>query len=125
MALSRDEFESLVQEIFDSLPERFQENMENVRIVVEDEPGQEIIARMRVRAPNILLGLYEGIPLNKRGGWYGMSPAVPDKISLYKKNIERDASGPLDVYERIRRVLIHEIAHYYGLNEEEVRAAGF
>lgn len=125
MSLPLQEFENLVQEIFDSLPERFQENMENVRIVVEDEPRRETMEKMGIRSPNVLLGLYEGIPLNKRGGWYGMSPAVPDKISLYKKNIERNAKSPLDVYEIIRRVLIHEIAHYYGLNEEEVRAAGF
>ena len=125
MAFSKEEFESLAQEIFDSLPERFQENMENVRIVIEDEPSHETITKMGIHSPNILLGLYEGIPLNKRGGWYGMSPAVPDKISLYKKNIERGAENASAVYERIRRVLIHEIAHYYGMNEDEVRAAGF
>lgn len=125
MAFSKEEFENLTQEIFDSLPERFQANMENVRIVIEDEPGNDTVTKMGIHSPNILLGLYEGIPLNKRGGWYGMSPAVPDKISLYKKNIERGAENASEVYERIRRVLIHEIAHYYGMNEVEVRAAGF
>lgn len=125
MAFSKEEFENLTQEVFDSLPERFQENMENVRIVIEDEPSHEITTKMGIHSPNFLLGLYEGIPLNKRGGWYGMSPAVPDKISLYKKNIERGAESAPEIYERIRRVLIHEIAHYYGMNEDEVRAAGF
>ena len=125
MAFSKEEFENLAQKVFDSLPERFQENMENVRIVVEDEPGAETMKQMRIYSPNILLGLYEGIPLNKRGGWYGMSPVVPDKISLYKINIERGAGSLTEIYERIRRVLIHEIAHYYGMNEDEVRAAGY
>ncbi len=125
MAFSKEEFENLAQEVFDSLPERFQENMENVRIVVEDEPSAEAMKQMRIYSPNILLGLYEGIPLNKRGGWYGMSPVVPDKISLYKINIERGAGSLTEIYERIRRVLIHEIAHYYGMNEDEVRAAGY
>ena len=125
MALSREEFESLAQEVFDALPERFQQNMENVRIAIEEEPLEETLVRMGIRSPATLLGLYEGIPLNKRGVWYGMYPVVPDKISLYKKNIERGAQNTDELRMRVRHVLIHEIAHYYGMNEEEVRAAGY
>ncbi len=125
MVFSKEEFENLAQEVFDSLPDQFQQNMENVSIVVEDEPGVETLNKMRIQSPNVLLGLYEGIPLNKRGGWYGMSASVPDKISLYKTNIERGAASVAEIHARIRRVLIHEIAHYYGMNEDEVRAAGY
>lgn len=123
--LSREEFESITQEIFDSLPEQFQRNMENVRIVIEDVPTKETLKRTGFRSPSDLLGLYEGIPLNRRGTWYGMYPVFPDKISLYKDNIERGAQSVNELRERIRDTLIHEIAHYYGMNEEEVRAAGY
>jgi predicted Zn-dependent protease with MMP-like domain len=125
MVLSLAEFEGLTQEQFDALPEQFQHHLENVQIVVELEPSKEILSRMGIRTPATLYGLYEGIPLNKRGVWYGMYPAAPDKISLYKKNIERGATTLDELKERIRHVLVHEIAHYYGMNEDEVRAAGY
>ena len=125
MALSEEEFEELTQQIFDALPEQFQRNMENVRITVEDEPTRETLTKMNIRSTSDLFGLYEGVPLNKRGTWYGMYPVVPDKISLYKKNIERGAASIDELRVRIRHVLVHEIAHYYGMDEEEVRAAGY
>ncbi len=125
MTLTREEFEDLVQQAFDELPAQFQQNMENVSISVENEPARETLVRMGIRSREGLLGLYEGIPLNKRGTGYGMYPAVPDRISLYKKNIERGARTREELQARIRDVLIHEIAHYYGMDEEEVRAAGY
>jgi predicted Zn-dependent protease with MMP-like domain len=125
MGLAREEFERMTQEVFDSLPAQFQQNMENVSVIVEDEPTEEILARMGIRSTQTLFGLYEGIPLNRRGTWYGMNAVVPDKISLYKQNIERGAGNEPELRARIRHVLIHEIAHYYGMNEDEVRAAGY
>jgi predicted Zn-dependent protease with MMP-like domain len=115
----------MTQEAFDTLPEQFQRNMENVRIVIEERPDSETLARMNIESHTELLGLYEGVPLNKRGTWYGMSPVVPDKITLYKENIERSVRTTRELREQISHVLIHEIAHYYGMNEEDVRAAGY
>lgn len=123
--VSREQFEILTQEIFDSLPEQFQRNMENVRIAIEDVPTRETLKKTGFHSPSDLLGLYEGIPLNQRGTSYGMHPVFPDKISLYKDNIERDARNDQELRESIRDTLIHEIAHYYGMNEDEVRAAGY
>jgi predicted Zn-dependent protease with MMP-like domain len=125
MTLSREEFEILTQQVFDSLPEHFQQNMENVRVVVENEPSPETLRRMKIQSTSSLLGLYEGVPLNKRGTWYGMYPVEPDKISLYKRNIERGTQTLHELTERIRDTLIHEIAHYFGMSETEVRAAGY
>ncbi|HXF99533.1 MAG TPA: metallopeptidase family protein [Bacteroidota bacterium] len=125
MTLTREEFEELAQEAFDNLPQEFQRHMDNVTIAVEEEPSRETLERMHLSSASSLLGLYEGIPLNQRGTWYGMSPVVPDRISLYKKNIERGARSREEIRRRIRDVLIHEIAHYYGMSEEEVRAAGY
>ena len=125
MGLEREEFERMTQEIFDSLPAQFQQNMENVSVIVEDEPTKEILVRMGIRSTETLFGLYEGIPLNRRGTWYGMNAVVPDKISLYKQSIERSAGNETELRARIQHVLIHEIAHYYGMDEDEVRAAGY
>ena len=125
MTLSREEFENLTQQVFDALPDLFQQNMENVRIVVEDEPTHETLRKVGLHSSASLLGLYEGVPLNKRGAWYGMYAVVPDKISLYKRNIERGAESIEELTDRIRSVLIHEVAHYYGMSETEVREAGY
>jgi predicted Zn-dependent protease with MMP-like domain len=123
--LEKEQFEQIAQEAFDSLPEVFQTNMENVHIVVEDFPHPETSKKVGVRSGGMLLGLYEGVPLSKRGTWYGMYPALPDKITLYKKNIERVATSERAIREKIREVLIHEIAHHFGMDEEEVRNAGY
>lgn len=125
MVLAREEFERFAQDVFDSLPEQFQQNIENVQIIIEDDPSHETLRKMGIHSPSVLMGLYEGVPLNKRGTGYGMYPVGPDKISLYKNNIEHGARSEEELRQRVRQVLIHEIAHYYGMNEEEVRAAGY
>ena len=123
--MDKTEFEAIAQEVFDSLPEAFRHNIENVHIVVEEIPGLHTMRKTGIRSGSMLLGLYEGIPLNKRGTAYGMYPAIPDKITLYKQNIESVAGRDEEVRAKIREVLIHEIAHYFGMNEEEVRSAGY
>jgi predicted Zn-dependent protease with MMP-like domain len=69
------------------------------------------------------LGLYQGIPLTHRGTWYGASPTLPDRISLYQKNIEAQCKNDDELVERIREVLFHELGHYFGMNEREIRSA--
>lgn len=123
--MDKAEFESIAQEVFDSLPEPFRQNIENVHIVVEDIPDSHTTHKTGVHSGSMLLGLYEGIPLSKRGTAYGMYPATPDKITLYKQNIESIVRTDEAVRAKIREVLIHEIAHYFGMNEEEVRNAGY
>lgn len=123
--MDRTTFEAIAEEEFAALPEMFRHNIENVHIVVEDIPTREVNARMGISANGMLLGLYEGVPLTKRGTWYGMYPVVPDKITLYQRNIETVARTEGEIRRRIREVLIHEIAHYFGMNEDEVRKAGY
>lgn len=120
-----EEFEHIAQEAFDALPKELQERVENVQIVVEDLPGWEIVRRMQLPSPRSLLGLYEGVPLTRRGTHYGAYPVVPDKITLYRRNIERVAGSDERIRETIRDVLIHEIAHHYGMDEDQVREAGY
>ncbi len=123
--MEQEDFEQLAQEAFDGLPEELQDRVENLHIVVEDVPGEEVVRRMKLSSREALLGLYEGVPLTHRGVHYGMWPVVPDKITLYKRNIEREARTVGAIRLKIREVLIHEIAHHYGMNEDQIRKAGF
>ena len=123
--MDREEFEKVVEDVFDSLPARFHATIENVHIVVEDLPDARVNRRQGIRSGGMLLGLYEGIPLTKRGVDYGMYPVLPDRITLFKHNIETVARDGQDLREKIREVLIHEIGHYYGMSETEIRRAGY
>ena len=123
--MTREEFEHVVAESFEILPEKFKEAVENVGIVVEDQPDDDIVRSMRLPSRRSLLGLYQGVPLTKRGTWYGMSPTVPDKISLYQENIELECRNPATLKEKIAEVLIHELGHYFGMSEKEIRKAGY
>ncbi len=73
----------------------------------------------------MLLGLYEGIPLSKRGSDYGVYPVIPDTITLFQRNIESVSRSEAEVRKRIREVLIHEIGHYFGMTDAEIRKAGY
>jgi len=120
--MTRERFELIAQEAFDGLPGNFRERIENVHIVVEDYPAEEV-AGQGGRNKFSLLGLYQGIPLTKRGTWYGASPTVPDKITLYQRNIESTCRDEREIRERIVEVLFHEIGHYFGMNEAQIRNA--
>lgn len=123
--MEKTEFERVAQEAFDALPEELQRKIENVRIVVEDLPTNEALRKSKVSAGAMLLGLYEGIPLDRRGEHYGVFPVVPDTITLYQRNIESVVRSEAELREKIREVLIHEIAHYFGMTEQEIRKAGY
>lgn len=118
------EFEQIAQEEFELLPPAFQDRMENVRVVVEYLPDDDVLRKARVSSRYALLGLYQGIPMTHRTTGYGTYPVVPDTITLFQHNIE-SASAKGQVRRKIREVLIHEIGHYFGMNEEEIRLAGF
>ena len=123
--MDRPSFEHIVEQTFERLPETFKKAIENVGVVVEDYPSDELVKKLRLRSKRDLLGLYQGIPLTQRGSWYGMSAVAPDKISLYQQNIEALCSNDDEIRAKIFEVLIHEIGHYFGMSEEEVRAAGY
>ncbi|MBI1807247.1 MAG: metallopeptidase family protein [Ignavibacteria bacterium] len=123
--MDRESFELIVEQTFDRLPERFKQAIENVGVVVEDFPDEELVRKLRLPSKYHLLGLYQGIPLPARGPWYGTTPVAPDKISLYQKNIEGRCTSEKEICDRIYEVLLHEIGHYFGMTEKEIRDAGF
>lgn len=119
MKVSEEEFEGLVAEAINSLPEKFKEKMENIAIAIEDLPSQELLIEMKIKSPYGLLGLYRGVPYPRRGIWY--RNVLPDKIIIFKKPIEVRCRNKEDIKESVRRVVIHEIGHYFGLGEADLR----
>ena len=102
-------FERLVDEALDELPDDIRSVMSNIAVTVEDEPppGQP------------LLGLYQGVPLGRRGPYY--AGALPDKITIYRSPIERMTGGSPELLRRqVRRTVLHEIAHHFGISDERL-----
>jgi predicted Zn-dependent protease with MMP-like domain len=123
--LEREEFEKIAQEEFEALPDAFRSRMENVHVVVEEIDSRPTRRRAGIYNGSMLLGLYEGVPLSKRGTNYGLFPVLPDRITLYQRNIESTVESKEHLRERVREVMIHEIAHHFGMSEREIRDAGY
>ena len=123
--MDHQSFENAAHEIFETLPPYFRERLENVYVVVEDSPSPELVRRMKLRASTTLLGLYEGVPMNRRGISYGSYAILPDRITLFRENILRVVEGDERIRGKIREVLIHEIGHHFGMTEDEIRRAGY
>lgn len=117
--MRREDFEKEVGEALDSLPREFRRRIQNVAVLVEDLPPEPI--RSAPGQPrSILLGLFHGIPLTKKSFFQGPIGS-PDYVVLYKKNIEAVCSTEAEVREQIRRTIIHEMGHYFGMTEEQLR----
>jgi len=122
LAMDRVTFERLVAEAFDALPEFFQEKLDNVVIVVEEWPSQETMRLAGVRSPAEILGFYHGVPQTKRTHNYAL--VSPDKISIYQRPIERRCRTVEQVRALVQRVLKHEVAHHFGINDDRLRQIG-
>lgn len=136
--MQREEFEKLIEEGFEKLPEWVRAKIQNVALLVEDEPSEEVRKREGLGEDETLLGYYHGIPLSERGEHYGIGATMPDTITLYKLPIEDAAAEELNLglqsnldlrnpeYQAaIKRVIVetiwHEFAHHFGMDEQEVR----
>lgn len=123
MILPQDEFEQLVTEAIDSLPDFFKEKMENVAVLVQPWPSQDDLNRAGVAPGHTLLGLYSGIPLTQRTQGYHSVP--PDTITLYQGTIERRAGNDMDALRYwVRHVFLHELAHHFGISDDRLRELG-
>jgi predicted Zn-dependent protease with MMP-like domain len=116
--MKRDEFLQLVNEALTTIPTRFRDAMQNIAIVVEDEPTAEQLTDVGVEPPDTLLGLYEGTPLTERQ--WADGNRLPDKVTLFQGPIEDSSADENDLVVAIGETLIHEIGHYFGLSEEEI-----
>jgi predicted Zn-dependent protease with MMP-like domain len=113
--MDRERFEWLVFKAVDELPDEFRERMDNIDIVVQDEPTSSQLAEAGLRRSETLLGLYEGVPLTRRSRSYSMVP--PDKITIFQKPIETRCRGDTEIQREIQRVVKHEIAHHFGIGD--------
>lgn len=111
-------FDRLISQAMDELPQQYITGLENVVITYADDPTDEQKVKMKLRNDQLLLGLYEGIPITQRGNGYSF--VLPDKITLFKHPILRVSHDDASLFEQIKRTLWHEIAHYYGLNHERM-----
>jgi predicted Zn-dependent protease with MMP-like domain len=120
--MERHLFERLVAEVLDALPDAFLDKLDNVEVVVEDWPSREVVLRAGARSAADLLGLYHGVPQTQRTHSYGL--VLPDKISIYQGPIEMRSRSMEDARRIIHRVLRHEIAHHFGIDDERLRELG-
>ncbi|HEY5695596.1 MAG TPA: metallopeptidase family protein [Candidatus Saccharimonadales bacterium] len=118
--LSDEAFNALITRVMDELPQEYINGLDNVAITYADDPTPEQIHKMKLDNQQLLLGLYEGIPLTQRGAGYTF--VLPDKITLFKNQILASVRNEAELFERIKRTLWHEIAHFYGLNHARIDA---
>ncbi|HEX7483846.1 MAG TPA: metallopeptidase family protein [Candidatus Saccharimonadales bacterium] len=117
MQLTDEQFDHLITNAMDDLPQEYITGLNNVVIVQADEPTPEQVIKMKLDNQHVLLGLYEGVPLTERSGGMTM---LPDKITLFKHSILRVVNDEAELREQIKRTLWHEIAHYYGLSHSHM-----
>ena len=116
--MDKNKFEDLVEKAYNNIPQKFRDKIDNVEITVEDYPSAEDLETLKIRGKGLLLGLYRGTPLPQRSVWQGVR--LPDEIVIYQKDIEKVCKTEEDIEERVNEVLQHEIAHYFGLNDDEI-----
>ena len=123
--MTEDEFEQAVEEALEGMPKQFMEALDNVAIVIEDEPAQDQCLTADPEDPGAgeVLGFYDGIPLTERDGRYDF--AMPDMIYVFKGPHERCFSSREQVVEEIRKTVVHEIGHYFGLDDETLYDMGY
>ena len=115
-------FEDLVSEALDALPDEIHGWLDNVAIVVSERPTAEQLHSAGLGAGGLLFGLYVGVPKTARGFTYGET--LPDKILVFREPIERVCHTPEAVRDQVRRTVLHEIGHHFGLDEEQLWDAG-
>ena len=117
MRVGPEEFEFFVEKALDQLPPEFAELLDNVAVVVEDEPESELLREMGIRADDELLGLYRGIPLIDRETAYC---ELPDQVVLYRLPLLRISEDRRELIREVRDTLVHELGHHFGLTDEEM-----
>ncbi len=116
--MTQKEFEALVEKALRSLPPYFRERLKNVVVTVKPRPSREQAEAFG----EDLYGLYEGVPLDQRGPDY--SGVMPDKITVFKDFLEEDFDTPEEIAEEVRLTVMHEISHYFGMDDDELREKG-
>ncbi len=113
--MEAEHFTRLVAAAVESLPPEFLTRLENIEVVVEDEPSDEQLESVGMDPEESLLGLYEGVPLTSRTSYYGM--VLPDKVTIFQLPIEEICRTDNEIVYQIRETVRHEIAHHFGISD--------
>ena len=122
MRLSEDEFEQLVVDVLDSMPQELLDLLNNVDVVIEPSPTRAQLESVGLTR-GTLFGLYEGVPLTQRNSAYSI--VAPDKITIFKRPIERACANRDEIADQVRTTVIHEVAHHFGIDEERLDELGW
>jgi len=117
--MEREKFEKLAEEALAQIPKKFKKLISNLAVIVEEKASREIFEKTGATPLSSILGHYHGVPFKHRGPFYGNIP--PDVIVIYKKPIESICSTEEEIKKKVREVVFHEIGHYFGLSEKELR----
>jgi predicted Zn-dependent protease with MMP-like domain len=120
--MQKKDFELLVKKGIDAIPKEFLEKLDNVEIVIEDDPTVEQLKKLKIKNNSLIFGLYEGVPKTKR---WGYAQVLPDKITIFKNQIEKSCQDENKIKEIVKDTVWHEIAHHFGMDEQRVRKAEF
>lgn len=123
MRLSDDAFEAIVDEALKSIPAGFSRYLDEIAVDIEDMPGPEVCEDLGLDDPRGLLGLYHGTPLTER---HVDAPyRYPERIVIYQRNIERICRTPRQMIQQIRKTVLHEVGHHFGLSEQQLHDLGY
>lgn len=124
LPLDHKEIKKEAVRLLEQLPEEFRGRLHNVEIVIEKRPKKNQLKGLGLDPQHdVLYGLYEGTPLSERSALY--PPILPDKITLFSEPLLRDFPDPAELRRQIRLTLLHEIAHYFGMDEKEIEGLGY
>lgn len=121
MEISIEEFEDKIIEVLDSLPQKFKDKFENVEIMIDEENTSPLLSKGPDR-PHYTLGLYQGVPMTSKTH---RGQHFPDRIIIYKRSIEAVSRDRKSLDRTIKRVVLHEIGHYFGISEKRLRELGY
>jgi len=121
MRVSREEFEALVEQALEQLPEEFRVALDNVAVMVEEEPSAEDLEEVGIDPDDPdadeLFGLYQGVPLTERDSFYS---ALPDRVLIFRGPILRGCESRREVIREVRDTVQHELGHYFGMDEDQL-----
>jgi predicted Zn-dependent protease with MMP-like domain len=118
--IAEEEFEKIVSKAIDAIPEKYYQKVQNVVFVVEDQPSPEQREKLELHCNQTLYGLYEGIPLTKRGAGYNL--VIPDKITIFRLPMLFNSNTLVEVQKSVHKTVWHEVAHYFGLDHDRIHA---
>ena len=119
LAIEPEAFEALVRQAIDGVPSEYRRLLENVAIVVEETPSQDVLDDLGLKSEDELLGLYSGISL-EQDSFFSAGGQLPARISIYRRPILRLCRSAKEVVQEVRDTVVHEIGHHFGLDDDEM-----